>query len=208
MESHTRAEIPAGPHGFAPGPSPQSDPNEATEENAVELVNLVLVKRVLHRLTYNVLQEIRARGVANLFEPLRGYHDFKKSRLKPGKLEQFLDPFDLTPRQVQIEFAVVPTDLSHQIHLHREAYALATPLGKREGLPDPRKAYFYLSSRGEHWHPLSAGLELDVPPGVRHGFALAPGGICYFLTIQSPPTDREDRDDFVNCQGPVFKPGR
>lgn len=161
-------------------------------------------REALHKLTEQVIADIRKHGIYSLFEELAGYHDFRKSRLKPGLLEKYLSPLGVTSKDVQIEFAAVLMDLQHQVHIHREAYAVATPLGLGEELPSPRNAYYYLSTQGEDWLPLAAGNKLDVPPGTKHGFALEPDGICYFLTIQSPPTDRHDFDDFEKVKGPTF----
>ena len=44
------------------------------------------------------------------------------------------------------------------------------------------------------------GKRLDVPPTVKHGFALKKGEVCYFLTIQLPPTDRPGNDDYVEAE--------
>ena len=59
-------------------------------------------KNFLNNLSDLILADIGRLGIETLFEPLQKYHEFEKSRLKPGLLEGYLRPYGLTGQDVQI----------------------------------------------------------------------------------------------------------
>ncbi len=115
---------------------------------------------------------------------MNDYHGFLKSRLPEDFLQDILLPFQLTPNDVQIELAVVNTDLSNEIHYHAVSSAYNVILGEEYKFPNPRKAKVYLNDK---WSEIKAGDIIKFPPNTRHGFTVEEDGEFFFLSVQNPP---------------------
>ena len=148
------------------------------------------------------LQDERQAGV--LANHLSDYHGFAKRRLPEHVLKPMLAPYGLTPRDIQVELVGVFDDLSREAHTHARAHALACVLGRREGLLEPVAGYAFVSDR---WLEAISGMTIDIPPGTVHTFAVKPGGVLYFLSVQAPPIeDGAGGDDYVRVQIPKCHP--
>ena len=126
------------------------------------------------------------------------YHGFAKARFPESFLAEVVKPHNLKPQDVQLEVVHVGCDLTNEIHLHREATAIAVCLGPEEHFPAPKFAQGFLT---DHWFDVSVGDVVDIPAGTPHGFTVSEGGTLTFLSVQSPPIVREDgHDDYVRLK--------
>jgi len=148
----------------------------------------------LNRIAEAVLERVRlAGGVAPMM--FTNFHGFLKSGLPNDVVGDVLRQFGLTPEMVQIEVAGVLTDLTHEIHTHQRTEAHVTCIGEDFGLPNPRGGYAFLRDR---WVPVKLGDVFQIAVNVAHGFTVDPGGILYFLSVQSQPLVSPDgQEDYV-----------
>lgn len=129
---------------------------------------------------------------------LRNYHGFGVSRLSEPLLASLLYDFGFEPKDVQVEVVRVDCDLTHEIHIHREATAVIAVLGPAEHLDSPRSGLAYYGNR---WVELSAVDELEFPPECPHTVTITePNGLIYFLSVQAPPIRRPDSDDYFRVR--------
>ncbi|MDB5189176.1 MAG: hypothetical protein JWL82_133 [Parcubacteria group bacterium] len=123
------------------------------------------------------------------------YHGFSKVRLPEDVVEAVTQMHGKHSTDVQAELVAVHTDLSHEIHLHRNSCAYNVVLGKRDGFPNAKGAKVFLRDR---WLDIRAGDQVEIPHGTTHGFTVKPGGLLYFLSVQTPPiVSTEGEDDYV-----------
>lgn len=157
----------------------------------------------LEKISADVIRWLRELPDGALFNiiAMKDYHGFAKSRLPERILGSILMPYGLTPADIQVEIVAVTSDLSHEIHLHKEAHAFATILGAAEHVDNPRRAYGF---KGGDWFPVTSCERVDIPEGIPHTFTVTePGGILYFLSVQAPPIEREGgADDYQMVSGP------
>ncbi len=125
---------------------------------------------------------------------LKDYHGFAKARIPYNIVAKILAPHGITPEDVQAELVAVFTDLSQETHLHKEARAFVIILGDAEHVSMPHDAYGFVGDLG--WCKVAAGQRFDVPPNTPHTFTVRPGGVLYFLSVQTPPIERGGGDDY------------
>jgi hypothetical protein len=124
--------------------------------------------------------------------PMLDYHGHGKARMHGFFLRPILRPYQASETSVQIEIVSVDTDLRHEVHKHHIAHAIVTALGEPEGFPDAVLAHSYAAGV---WHEIYTGDQIDIPPGTPHGFTTSPGGVLWFLSVQSPPIVGHDGND-------------
>ena len=123
------------------------------------------------------------------------FHGFQTSRLPDSLLDGVLKPVGLTAAMVQIEIAGVHSDLTHEVHIHERTEAHVTCVGEDFGLPNPQLGFAFMKDR---WFPVKLGDSFQIPANVAHGFTVDPGGVMYFLSVQSPPLVSQDgHEDYV-----------
>ena len=160
-----------------------------------------IIHHALQGIGYDILAVLQdlPRGTIHQKIVLQNYHGFGKAPLPE---EFFLDAISLrgfASSEVQIEIVCVKTDLQRELHLHKESTAWISCLGCAEDFPDPVSAQGFL---GERWFGLAASAEIIIPPSTIHGFTVAPNGMLFFLSVQSPPIVGQDgRDDYVHADG-------
>ncbi len=148
-----------------------------------------------------VLRILRAHRVqfADIDARMVNYHGFAKVNLADVLHGDLIEAAMFAPN-LQVEFVRVSGDQSQEVHVHRVASAVAWCLGPMEGFPPPSGA---LSFGGEGWAEFTDGMKLRVPAGLPHGFTVRPGGLVYFLSVQSPPIVSFDgRDDYHRVAAP------
>lgn len=148
----------------------------------------------LRRIAEAVMDRLRAfpPGEVQRILVMIDYHGFAKSRFPEPFLHDVVTPLGLDPKDIQLEVVHVGCDLTHEVHEHREAMALAVCLGNAEGFPPPTDALAFVT---DHWFAVSAGETVEIPAGTPHGFTVNKGGTVHFLSVQSPPIVREDGHD-------------
>lgn len=149
---------------------------------------------VLKQLTQNFLGRLRTIPRQEFCKMLHmvDYHGFSKARLPVSLFQDFLNQYRVNSRDIQIEVVQVTTDLRHEIHYHKKAFAYIVCLGEDVGLENPCTASAFLCDR---WVSLTCGQELEIPPGIPHGFTVKQDGSLHFLSLQSPPILGEDGHD-------------
>lgn len=141
------------------------------------------------------LENLADKGVTAEYPLLQNYHGFIKTRLPQigeWAAAQRWGNIDLE-RSVQAELVSVHGDLTDQVHTHEHARAYCLVVGAAEGFEDPCGAYAFLR---DHWKPVSRMDEVRIPPGTPHGFTVKPGGVLYFISVQSPPIVGDGHDDY------------
>ncbi len=129
---------------------------------------------------------------------MQEYHGFGKARLPESFVAEVLHPYGVRTVDVQAEVIRVSTDLSKEIHFHKESTACVIILGREVYLDDPKSALAYVR---DHWAEVCAQEEILIPRGTAHGFTVdvEQGGILYFLSVQAPPIVRDDgHDDYYH----------
>ena len=121
------------------------------------------------------------------------YHGFIKSRIPSDFLEKVLAPFHVGLADIQIEIVQVNTDLSKEIHYHKDSFAYVVCLGHEHKTEDPKGAKVFLNGA---WAPIHMGDVVQIPPGTPHGFTVAEGGVLVFMSVQSPPIEHGGDDDY------------
>lgn len=152
----------------------------------------VVTPSVLESISRDISGILKKQGRVSRTLRFDEYHGFRKSRLPTSLLTSVLNPRNFTETAVQIEVVHVETDLTHEVHFHKEASAYITILGEEFGFPNPREARAFLS---KDWFVVAPCQELIIPAGTLHGFTVSPGGQLYFLSVQSPPIVRDDGHD-------------
>jgi mannose-6-phosphate isomerase-like protein (cupin superfamily) len=123
------------------------------------------------------------------------YHGFSKTRLPDDVLEEVLSGAGLTNEQLQVEIVGVNSDLTHEVHLHKESDAYVIVLGRGTNFEGPKNAKQF---QGGKWIEVSENQEIQIPKGTPHGFTVEDGGVLYFLSLQLPPiVDEQGDDDYV-----------
>ena len=158
---------------------------------------------ILEKLTASVLDALRTK---ELGEDLvwKDYHGFTKARLPKELFESIAQKCGVNADEYQAEIVEVKQDLSHEVHLHRHARAYCVALGEDEDFKNPENAFAYLSNE---WAKVRQGKVIDIPPNTPHGFTIGPGGNLVFLSIQTPPIEHAEHDDYVllsNIPSPRF----
>jgi len=152
---------------------------------------------ILKSLSRAIIQYFRSLSSEEFWHmvEVQEYHGFGKSRLPEQFLQELLDPYNLVPKDVQIELVKVATDLTHEVHYHQRTFAFCTILGSSEHVDPPRAARAFLNDK---WSDVTIGQEIEIPAGVLHGFTVDTqhNGILYFLSVQAPPIVRGDGDDY------------
>lgn len=145
-----------------------------------------------------IIDAVRARlraaprdEVHNLLQ-MNDYHGFSKARFPESFVKEIVMSLGFHPQDIQMEIVHVGHDLTHEIHLHRDATAVAYCLGPAEGFSTPNLAQAFIS---DHWFDVHEGDVLEIPAGTPHGFTVGETGSLYFLSVQSPPIVRADGHD-------------
>ncbi len=122
------------------------------------------------------------------------YHGFGKWRFPKKLTKHALGGMNLDVDKLQVEIIRVTTDLRHEVHLHKEAYAVTIVLGNWHHFLNPLFAQAYI---GEQWEEVAENQVINIPPHTPHGFTVNGKGVLYFLSIQTPPIVGDDgRDDY------------
>lgn len=160
-------------------------------------------QEVLQKITEEILDLFRSDPDFKSKIPLKDYHGFEKGRIPSGVLYDIASKYNVTPEELQAELVKVTQDLSDEIHSHHNSRAYCILLGEREGLEAPREGFAFLVNK---WSSVSAGETIDIPPETAHGFTVKPGGVLYFLSVQTPPIeDEHGHDDYERIAG-IEKP--
>jgi hypothetical protein len=131
--------------------------------------------------------------VVNL--PMRNYHGFKKCALPEALVAPILRENGFAPREVQVEVVRVTGDLAHMKHHHEQSAAVCLVLGPRTQCPPPTRAEYYLH---HSWSDVENEEQIiSIAAGETHGFTVERDGDLWFLSVQSPPIETENGDDFI-----------
>lgn len=155
--------------------------------------------QTLKTIAGSVLEKIKnlskeeARAILNMAD----YHGFLKSRLPDNFLMSVLTPFSLNPHDVQIEIVEVATDLTHEIHYHKNSFAYVVCLGEVYHVTPPKNAKAFLNDK---WFPVKDEDIVEIPAGTKHGFTIEDGGTLTFLSVQAPPIVGEGKDDYIRIE--------
>ena len=149
----------------------------------------------LQKIAESILGKLKSASVeeAACLLQMNDYHGFLKARIPEDFLKEILSPYSLTPEQVQIEIVKVDRDLSNEIHYHEGSHAYCVILGESEKVENPKEAKAFVK---DHWFSVNSGDVVSIPPGTPHGFTVGEGGHLIFLSVQSPPIEREGNDDY------------
>jgi len=148
---------------------------------------------ILHSIGVDLLDLCR-RGESEIHRlSMKDYHGFKKCRVPPTVLDPILATYEVSPIDVQIEIVSVLCDLIHETHIHKVANAYIMVLGAVDRFDDPVDAY---ALRGKKWMAVTPGQIIDVPACIPHTVTVLSGGIVHFLSVQSPPIERNGGDDY------------
>ena len=158
--------------------------------------------RALLRVAHLIVDDMRWSGpdfVNRKIRSMENYHGFGKFTWSSGYLrfwcehDRYFAPRNINPTTIQAELVMVERDLSHEIHYHEKSLAYVVCLGHLEHLPNPVGARTY---RNGAWRVIVAGERIIIPPSMPHGFTVEPGGILFFLSVQTPPIIGEGTDDY------------
>ena len=133
------------------------------------------------------LDKLHAKQQKREFRDYRGF----------GKSRTALYTYDGNHPDIECEVVKVNSNLTDQIHLHKDACAYIRIIGEAEGFENPRNASYFL---GTTWMPAKFNDALLIPPQTPHGFSVSPGGILYFVSVQSPPIVGEHHEDYIKVR--------
>ena len=155
--------------------------------------------KILQQIADLILQKLRSASFVESKKLLQmsDYHGFLKSSIPKDFLEEILTLYQLSQDEVQIEIVEVKTDLSKEIHYHKESYAYCVCLGEEHQVKNPHNAKAFLNDK---WFSVKAGNIIKIPPNTPHGFTVENGGILTFLSVQAPPVERGDVDDYYKIK--------
>jgi mannose-6-phosphate isomerase-like protein (cupin superfamily) len=150
------------------------------------------MRETLERISAELLQRLRNEEGFGSSISLSDYHGFQKGRIPEEVMISLTAKYGTTPDDIQAEIVLVESDLSREVHRHSKAHAYCTILGEEEHFDNPNLGYAF---RDNKWFEVDAGDNVDIPPNTAHGFTTRPGGVLYFLSLQSPPIESADGHD-------------
>lgn len=135
---------------------------------------------------------------------MKDYHGFQKARIPLEDLENIVKKYSITTELLQVELVKVTQDLSDEIHIHHISQAYCIVFGDNEGLEPPKDAFVFIN---DHWSPVKQREAILITPKTKHGFTVKPGGILYFLSVQTPPIEnKHGQDDYEKVFVDIAKP--
>lgn len=152
-------------------------------------------RQLLEHLAHEILGALSTSSeptIASLTSAMVDYHGFAKQPMPEEFLKQFPSAEGVDLRDLQVDLVRVSTDLTSEVHFHAKASAYVVCLGSGQRLTSPCKAKVFLEDR---WREFAEGETIEIPAGTLHGFTVDPGGIFYFLSVQSPPIGRHGEED-------------
>lgn len=169
---------------------------------------IVLIYRYRRAARMEWLQQMANTLYVNMIEhchpdlEFTDYHGFQKAPM-PGNFKDSVlrnsgySDFDV--RAIQVEIVKVDRPLVDQVHYHRKSDAIAIVLGPDTRFAGPCHAMAYFA-KDRQWLPVEAGETIKIPRRKRHGFSVMPGGLMYFLSVQSPRISSHLHDDYVRVR--------
>lgn len=148
---------------------------------------------ILQQIADNLLDWMRENKSIERDTVFEDYHGFQIGNLSDDFVNQELQPFHLTLDDVEVDFVKVSSDLKDQIHFHEGSAAYVYVLGFAEGFQEASGAIVYKNGT---WVEVKSGESWLIEPYSVHGFSVEPGGILYFLSVQSPPIVQGTKDDY------------
>ena len=135
---------------------------------------------------------------------MKEHRGFGKASVGSSYLKRILASRGLSPVMVRAELVRVNMDLSSEVHYHKEAHTYVVVVGESEHLPRPLKAKAFICGS---WQSVADSREIQIPPHCEHGFMVGRDGILYFLSIESPPSDIDDEEDYyrVDLKDPATR---
>jgi hypothetical protein len=131
-----------------------------------------------------LLYQIRAQGIEKVLDYSTEHfyrENWKRISIRKEFLEPWRDVLDVDAMAVEV---IITSDKETEIHYHKNAYAVVTILGKREGVTDPDHCVYYFDSK-EAAHQAVPGITLQILPSLVHGFCSDGVHPISFLSVQS-----------------------
>lgn len=149
------------------------------------LQELSLLGKHLSIISANILFLLQTRKLEEIIDTST-QHTYRDNWTRVDVDKKFLQPYshDLDINALAVEI-ISTTDVDSEIHLHKNAYALVTLLGVREGVAEPDNCVYFFDSKSIS-HRAVSGITLHILPGMVHGFRSLDGtNKITFLSVQS-----------------------
>lgn len=152
---------------------------------------------VLRAMAYAIVERITELGadVVNQW-PVREYYSFKKAVVPINLYKDVLESFGADVCDVMVEIAFAE-GAHERLHYHKEAHAVNLVMGPKQGFGAPHKDS-YIQAGASEKSRIKARQDSIVyfPKLMHHTFSGPEGSTITFLSIQSPPLERTDWNDY------------
>jgi len=153
----------------------------------VELRRLVNLMRV--RMTRSEILSL----IQHRFVEYHGHHKFEIGNLLMTQEDDLVDRDRVLIEIVRVDEKTNP---DRQVHVHRNSNAIALILGEKHHFPFPAPYALVFSAELNRWIATGASETFTFEAGTPHGFTVEKKGALYFLSVQSPPIERNGKDDY------------